>query len=105
ETAIIDNPKLTEILLNHGANANMQDVTGGTALQWAAENNNLALCKLLLEHGANPNAYNFSGQPVLVMPMLRRQTELRQLLLSGGANLAFAQDYINTKLLGHLFEL
>lgn len=105
ETAIIDNIELAKIILNAGADANKQDATGGTALQWAAENNNLAMCKLLLEHKANPNAYNFSGQPVLVMPVLRRQSKLRQLLVSAGADLLFAQDYINTKLLGHMFEL
>jgi len=105
ETAIIDNIELTRLILSQGADPNKQDVTGGTALQWASENNNLPLCQLLLEHRANPNAYNFSGQPVLVMPTLRRQTKLRQLLIGAGAEEVFAQDYINTKLLGHMFEL
>lgn len=105
EAAIIDNVQAAKLLLDRGANPNQQDVTGGTPLQWAAENNNLELTQLLLQHGASPNAYNFAGQPVLVMPMLRRQSELRQLLIQAGADLTFAQDYINTKLLGHMFEL
>src|SRR3990167_124388 len=105
EASIIDNIKMCELLLQHGASPNQQDVTGGTALQWAVENNNLDLCKLLLDHRANPNAYNFAGQPVLVMAILRRQKALRQLLIQAGADEVFAQDYINTKLLGHLFEL
>lgn len=105
EAAIVDNVATAKLLLERGANPNQQDVTGGTPLQWAAENNNLALTKLLVQQGANPNAYNFAGQPVLVMPMLRRQTELRQLLVQTGADIVFAQDYINTKLLGHMFEL
>jgi hypothetical protein len=105
EAAIIDNVHMTEYLLKHGANPNQQDVTGGTALQWAAENNNVALCQLLLDHHANVNAYNFSGQPVLVMPTLRHHSALRQLLVKAGADPVFCQDYINTKLLGHLYEL
>lgn len=105
EAAIADNLEISQLLLNHGADPNQQDVTGGTALQWAAENNNHALCKFLLEHHADPNAYNFSGQPVLVMPMLRQQSSLKQLLVNGGADVIFAQDFINTKLLGHMFEL
>lgn len=105
EAAVMDNLAISEILLSRGADANQQDVTGGTALQWAVENNNHELCQLLLTHKANPNAYNFSGQPILVMPMLRQQTALRQLLIAAGADQEFAQDYINTKLLGHLFEL
>jgi hypothetical protein len=105
EAAIIDNVKISKFLLSQNANPNQQDVTGGTALQWACENNNVDLCELLLSHNANPDAYNFSGQPVLVMPTLRQQSELRSLLIQRGANATFAQDFINTKLLGHIFEL
>jgi hypothetical protein len=105
EAAIVDNIAISKILLDNGADPNMQDVTGGTALHWAAENTNLKLCSLLLQYRANPNAYNFAGQPVLVMPILRRHTKLKQLLIHAGADQIFAQDYINTKLLGHMFEL
>ena len=58
EAAIVDNIRITQLLLANGANPNQQDVTGGTAIQWAVENNNLALAKLLLDHRADPNAYN-----------------------------------------------
>lgn len=105
EAAITDNLQIANIILQAGANPNARDVTGGTALHWAAENNNHALCQLLLDHGANPDAVTLAGQPVLVMPLLRQQSGLRQLLIKGGATLSFAQDYINTKLLGHMFEL
>lgn len=105
EAAIVENIDITKLLLQHHADPNQQDVTGGTALHWAAENNNHALAELLLEHGADPNAYNLAGQPVLVMPTLRRQSAMRQLLVRAGADEIFAQDYINTKLLGHMFEL
>ncbi|MBX3709167.1 MAG: ankyrin repeat domain-containing protein [Gammaproteobacteria bacterium] len=105
EAAIVDNIEISTYLLSQGADPNKQDVTGGTALQWAVENNNQSLCQLLLKYRANPNAYNFAGQPVLVMPTLRQQAELRQLLITAGADQVFAQDYINTKLLGHMFEL
>lgn len=105
EAAIVDNVEIASLLLSHGADSNKQDVTGGTALQWAVENNNQTLCQKLLAHRANPNSYNFSGQPVLVMPILRQQSALRQLLMNAGADLVFAQDYINTKLLGHMYEL
>lgn len=105
EAAIVENIPITKLLLEQGALPNLPDVMGGTPLQWAVENNNLELVKLLLAHKADPNAYNLSGQPVLVMPILRSQTSLRQLLIKAGADLVFAQDYINTKLLGHMFEL
>ena len=105
ESAIIDNPKMSKLLLDNGAVPNLQDVTGGTALQWAAENNNVELCTLLLQAHANPNSYNFAGQPVMVMPILRQQTELKNVFLQAGADKSFALDYIHTKLLGHMFEV
>ncbi|HEU5281158.1 MAG TPA: Dot/Icm T4SS effector AnkH/LegA3 [Gammaproteobacteria bacterium] len=105
ESAIVDHLHIAKILLEAGAKPNVRDVTGGTALHWAAENNHLELCQLLLSHGANPDAVTLAGQPVLVMPVLRQQQPLRQLLIQSGANLRFAQDYINAKLLGHMYEL
>lgn len=105
EAAIADNIEIARMIINHGADVNFQDSTGGTALHWAAENNNVKLCELLLVNGANPNAYTLAGQPILVMPFLRQQQSLKRLLIDAGANLEFTQDYINTKFLGHLFEL
>jgi len=105
EAAIADNAEIAKRLLAYGANVNGQDATGNTALHWAAENNNLKLVQLLLTHRANPNAYTLAGQPVLVMPILRRQQELKRLLYEAGADETFAQDFINVKLLGHMFEL
>ncbi len=105
EAAIADNIEIAKILIDYGADVNLQDATGGTALQWTAENNNIPFTRLLLDKGANPNGYTFAGQPVLVMPLLREQLALKNLLLQYGARLDFAQDYINAKLLGHIFEL
>ena len=105
EAAIADNFQITKLLIESGANPNLQDSVGGTPLQWAAENNNLDIARLLLRMGANPNSYNVSGQPVVVMPLLRRQQAMRNLFFEAGASLDFAQDFINTKTLGHIFEL
>ncbi len=105
EAAVADNIDIAKFLIDCGANVNLQDATGGTALHWAAENNNIPLATLLLQRGANPNSYTFSGQPALVMPLLRQQEPMKNLFLHYGAHLEFAQDFINAKLLGHMFEL
>ena len=105
EAAIADNLEIAKVLIDYGADVNLQDMTGGTALHWAVENNNVGLSRLLLEKGADPNAYTFAGQPVLVMPLLRQQQLLKRVLIQYGARLDFAQDYVNAKLLGHIFEL
>ena len=41
EAAIMDNIEICKLLLDNRALPNLQDVTGGTALHWAAENNNI----------------------------------------------------------------
>lgn len=105
EAAIVNSAEITKLLLQSGAEIDAPDTTGRTALHWAVDNHNLALCQLLLESKADPNAYTTGAQPILVYPLLRHQQELKQLLYRYGANLDFAQDYINTKLLGHRYQL
>lgn len=105
EAAIVNNLVIAKMLIDYSADVNAQDMVGSTALHWAAENNNQAFCELLLKNKANPNVYTLSGQSPLVMPLLREQDSLKKLLMQQGADLIFAQDYINAKLLGHMFEL
>ena len=105
QAAIVNDAAKAEVLLAAGAEVDMPDLTGRTALFWAADNQNLELCKLLLEHHANPNAYSAGGQPILVMPMMKGAREVTDLLKQHGSKLHFAQDFLNAKLMGHSFEL
>ncbi|HSW93588.1 MAG TPA: ankyrin repeat domain-containing protein [Gammaproteobacteria bacterium] len=105
EAAIANRLDMATWLIQAGANPKQPDALGGTALHWAAENNNEDMARLFLKNGADPDACNLSGQPVLLMPLLRQQNGMKGLLLRHGASLEFAQDYMNTKLLGHIFEL
>ena len=41
QAAIMNDGDKGELLLDHGADVNLRDLTGGSALHWAAENNNL----------------------------------------------------------------
>lgn len=105
EAAIVNNTDIAALLLKQGADPNLPSATGGTALHWATENNNVELATLLLAHKANPNAYTTASESPLVKPILRFNAEMKQLLLKNGGSLTFAQDFMNTKLLGHRFEL
>lgn len=105
ETAIVGNMEAAQLLIEHGVEINRPDVTGRTALHWAVDNNNMPLVELLLAKGGNVNAYNRGGQPALVFPILREQWMLKQTLYQHDASLEFALDFINTKLIGHRFEL
>lgn len=105
ECAIAGNHQFAETLLKAGCAVDKPDTTGRTALHWAIDNVDKPLIQLLLKHGANPNAHNRGGQSALVYPLLRQQWELKNLLYQHGANLNFAMDFINTKLIGHRFQL
>ncbi len=105
EALIANKPEIVQILLEHKALVEFPDVSGRTPLFWAVDNYDLPMCKLLLTHKADPNAYTIASQPLLVNPILREQHRLKNLLQKHGASLTFAQDYINTKLIGHRFEL
>ncbi|MCK4870068.1 MAG: ankyrin repeat domain-containing protein [Gammaproteobacteria bacterium] len=105
QTAIVNSASKAKILLEAGAEVDFKDLTGRSALHWAADNNSCELVKLLLKHGADANAYTFAGQSPLVMPLLRKHKPIMKLLQKHGADLGFAQDFINAKLLGHRYEL
>lgn len=105
QSAIVNDPEKTKILLDAGAEVDLPDLTGRTALFWAADNQNETLTKLLLDHGASPNSYSAGGQPVLVMPLMKNAAGVNKLLWQAGAQLSFAQDFLNAKLIGHSFEL
>ncbi len=105
ESAIASNYNAMKHLIEHGADVNKQDVTGRTPLQWAVDANQVEEAELLLHAGANPNIPNRGGQSPLVYPLLRDQWKIKQLLYEYGASLSFAKDFINTKLIGHRFEI
>ena len=105
ETAIVNDQQLFDLVLSSGAQVNEQDLNGNTPLHWAVENANEYMIDQLLKHKANPNLYNKSGQSVLTIAFMRQQESLKKKLYKSGADLNFTKDFINTKLLGHRFEL
>lgn len=105
EAVIFSKIDIIEWLLSQGVDINQESTTGHSALYWAVENQQVELISLLLKRGADPNGYANSGQPILVLPVLRNQQVIKNLLYEYGANLAFAQDFIGTKLLAHRFEI
>ncbi len=105
QTAIVNDPKKCQLLIDEDADVNFTDLTGRSALHWATDNNNLDIAKQLLAKKADPNVYTSAGQPALAMPFLRHHTQMKELLYQAGADLEFARDFINAKTLGHRFDL
>ena len=81
-----DNKKATERLLALGANVNLRDADGDTALHGAAESGNVEIMQLLLDKGADPNTRNKQGGTPLMWAAVFGNDDAARLLLSHGAN-------------------
>jgi ankyrin repeat protein len=57
---------LTRIFVDSGADMNIQDVDGRTALIYACKNNNIEIAKILLSKGANTNIQDCDGKNALM---------------------------------------
>lgn len=86
-TAACGEIKLSEYLLDQGANVDAMDADGNTALMWAIRKGHADLAYILIEkHGANVNAINFDGETPLMLAALVMNRDLLNYLLMHGAN-------------------
>ncbi|GMF91910.1 unnamed protein product [Aspergillus oryzae] len=77
---------LVNVLLDHGANLELQDNTGMSPLSWAVKNDQMSVISSLLKRGSNPNSSDIEGRTSLFWAVLNRQEEAILLLLEQGAN-------------------
>ena len=75
-----------ERLLNGGADVNVQQADGATALQWAAYRGNAQLVERLLRAGARPGVANRNGATPLWLAASHGDAPVIQALLKGGAD-------------------
>ena len=73
-------------LLKQGADPNVTDAYGSTALHWAVELDNLTAVDLLLKAGANPSAVNRYNVPPLSVAAEAGNAAVIMRLLDAGAN-------------------
>jgi Ankyrin repeats (3 copies)/SMI1 / KNR4 family (SUKH-1) len=85
-----------ELLLVHGADINLPDKQGDTALYGACINRHPRLAEFLLKQGANPNLVNQSGDSALHAAVFRENEELVRKLLDHGADVNLANRHHET---------
>lgn len=71
---------MVSFLLTQGANPNIQEASGLTALHWAVSHGNIATVKALLAGGANLNLQNSHGQSALDLAQANGKVEAIALL-------------------------
>ncbi|EAY16707.1 ankyrin repeat protein, putative [Trichomonas vaginalis G3] len=84
---IFNIPSLFEYFRLHGANINVKDENGITALHYAAMNNSKETAEVLISHGANINEKNKEGQTALHYAAENNNKETAEVLISHGANI------------------
>jgi ankyrin repeat protein len=78
---------IVQYLAENGANLDIQDPYGNTALFHSRNDITLELCKVLIEKGADLNVKNKGGQTVLAYAVKAGQYHLSELLITNGADL------------------
>ena len=76
---------IVRLLLDHGADLNVQNQFGWTSLHWASINGALGAVRLLLEHGADVQVKNNSSWTALQVAVWYGHDEIVKLLREQGA--------------------
>ncbi len=90
----LQNPRMIDIMLDHGADPNFVPLTQhGSILEGAVMNKNLEIVKKLLDRGANPNLLSSHGGTALISAISTESLEMVQLLVEAGADLLTKNKY------------
>jgi ankyrin repeat protein len=81
-----DQPSVLKLLIEAGANVNVQDAMGQSALSLAVERAQSGAAEFLIEHGANPNVKNLFGEPLLIVVIETSQFRAALLMIEKNAD-------------------
>ncbi|UNF62747.1 ankyrin repeat domain-containing protein [Spiroplasma poulsonii] len=112
---IKNNPEIVQLLLDKGADVNLQNKNGDIPLITAIKNNDLKMVQLLLDNGADINLQNKNVDIPLITAIKNNDLKMVQLLLDKGADvnlqnknglipLDYAMDRNNKELVQFLID-
>lgn len=79
-------PKIASMLLDAGANPDVENLQGITPLIYSSFYKNIEICKLLLEYGANPDLQDIYGKTALMVATSAGSIDIVNTLLKAKAN-------------------
>ncbi len=94
-----DDRLAVEALLKKGADPNVRESDGATALAWAVMRANTGVAAMLLDAGANPNLTNELGIGPLALAIVNGSPEIVKLLLANRADPNVARENGETPLM------
>lgn len=97
-----DQKELVELMLQKGADVNLREWTGGSALLSAIEKKDVEIVKLLLKNGADVNALDYYRDTPLIRCLMaggEKCTEIAEILIENGAYVNFRREYGTTPLM------
>jgi len=89
---------VVKVLLDNGADPNLQDNSGSTALHYAAMNGRVDIIQLMIEHGASLDLTNDLGNTALHLSSSRSKSGAVSVLIEQGASLDLKNDNGETAL-------
>jgi ankyrin repeat protein len=95
-----DHTKMIQLLMAHGADANLRGATGTTPLYWSILRDQKDDEKFLLDHGADPNLANMFGDTPLICAIQLGYLSLVQPLVEKNADVN-AQNQSLMRALGY----
>jgi len=105
----IRNPEIVKVLIAAGANVDIVDFYGKTALMYAPTRryHSLEIAEVLIAAGANVNQADYSGTTALMTACMNGLIEIAKVLIAAGADINKRGEFDNTALIyackyGHL---
>lgn len=85
---------ISKVLLENGANPNIQSMDGTTPLMTASLKKSLDVMKLMIDKGAMVNLQSADGTTALILAAIYGQKDQLEVLIAAGARLDIA-DYVS----------
>jgi ankyrin repeat protein len=90
--------KITEILLNAGANPDIPNFFGITPLMYGSKYGNIEVCKILIDYGASLDLQDKYGSTALMQGIGSGSIEIVDMLIQAGADLSIKDKNKDTAL-------